>query len=104
MAGQVFDIFEQHKIELEFFESISREYYYRRNVPGLATADRVYHEIYIRYSSTQRQYNKESYDILTYLGDMGGLFEISLFVGKLLTSLFVGKMFQAALIESAYKI
>ena len=41
--------------------------------------------------------------MLTYLGDLGGLFEIALSLGSLFTSFVVGRMFNASLIDSVYR-
>ena len=60
--------------------------------------DRRYQRIFFRASNIYRQYSHEGYDILTYLGDLGGLFEITFSIGKLLAGLFVGKWFNVALI------
>ena len=46
----------------------------------------------------------EVYDLLTYLGDLGGLFDIAFFIGKLLTMSITAKFFNAALISQAYRI
>ena len=40
-----------------------------------------------------------NYDILQYLGDLGGLLDIVLLIGAFLTSMFVGKLFTGALIS-----
>lgn len=41
----------------------------------------------------------EVYDLLTYLGDLGGLLDIAFFVGKLLVMAITAKLFNAALIS-----
>ena len=104
MQDNIFDIFEQDKIEQELFEEQSRANYYKRIPKSEALADRTYLEVHLRASGFRRRYIRENYDILSYLGDLGGLFEIAFSSGKLLTALFVTKMFQAALIRSVYKI
>ena len=60
--------------------------------------------IFLRAANISRQYRRDGYDILTYFGDLGGLFEITYFFGKVLTSIFAGKLFLAAMVSSAYKI
>ena len=42
--------------------------------------------------------------MLTYLGDLGGLADVLLIAGSILTGLFSAKMFQVALINSSYRI
>ena len=46
----------------------------------------------------------ESYDILTYLSDLGGLIEVSMAMGALFSALVLQKYFYAAVIMAAYKI
>ena len=48
-------------------------------------------------------YKREEYDVLTYFGDLGGLFDFILMFGMLITSAFVNRNFQASLIERAYQ-
>ena len=63
-----------------------------------ARADRSFVEIYLRASSIKRVYKREVVDVLTYLGDLGGLLDVLLVVGQMLTSIVARKLFTAALI------
>ena len=92
------------EIELNFIEEAYRMNYYNRNPTDLAVADRSYQEIYLRASPSYKHYHRKDYDILTYLSDLGGLFEIAVKFGGLITSYIVGKLVNAALISDAYKI
>jgi len=58
----------------------------------------------LRADNEQRLYKREGDDVLTYLGDLGGLMDILLITGSTLTGLFSAKLFRAALIGSAYRI
>ena len=70
----------------------------------LALADREYLAIYLRADKEKTRYTRISYDMLTYLGDLGGLLDIVLMFGSLCTGFFARKLFQAALIRQAYRI
>ena len=61
-------------------------------------AERSYVEINLRASSIKRVYKREVVDVLTYLGDLGGLLDVLLVVGQMLTSIVASKLFTAALI------
>ena len=104
MASNVFDIFEADVVEKDFIDEISKEYHYQLHPPNLPVRERTYIKIYLRASSVYKSYKREGYDILTYLADLGGLFEISVTIGSLISGLFVSRMFLANLIKSAYKI
>ena len=67
-------------------------------------ADRSYVEINLRASSIKRVYKREVVDVLTYLGDLGGLLDVLLVVGQMLTSIVASKLFTAALIGQLYRI
>ena len=67
-------------------------------------AGHYFTKIYLRSSALSNLYIREDYDILSYMSDLGGLFEIAYLSGKLMTALLVSKMFQAKLIQAAYKI
>ena len=104
MSGSLFDIFEQNSIEKKFFEENNRVYYNKRMPENLPLHDKEYLRIFMRHFPVHRIYRLEGYDVLTYLGDLGGLFEIAFSLGKLLSAMFIGNFFQVALIRAAYKI
>ena len=51
-----------------------------------------------------RVYKREVVDILTYLGDLGGLIDILLVIGQLLVSFVASKLFTAALIGQLHRV
>lgn len=55
--------------------------------------DKEYLKIYLRANNEERLYKRESYDMLTYLGDLGGLADILRIVGVSLTGMFSAKLF-----------
>jgi hypothetical protein len=42
--------------------------------------------------------------LLTFLGDVGGLFDIVMLMGRTLTMVFAARLFQGALVSEAYKV
>ena len=87
-----FDILEQYKFNQELYEIVHKETYWKRK-PNMKVEEREYLQIYLRASHLKNLYIREDYDILLYLGDLGGLFEISFFFGYVLTVLFIKKLF-----------
>ena len=66
--------------------------------------DKNYVNIYFRQDDRQMLYKREEYDMLTYLGDLGGLLDIVLLLGVAITSIFVSRLFQAAIVKQAYRV
>ena len=63
-----------------------------------------YLNIFFRADSSMHVYKREGYDFLTFLGDLGGLFDIMMVIGWSFTSLFTGRLLAAALISEVYRI
>ena len=61
--------------------------------------DRIYLSLFFRAENQSRLYRRISDDILTYLGDLGGLLDFVLILGFLASSCFASKLFSAALIS-----
>ena len=68
------------------------------------TNEREYLNIYFRADSYSQFYLREDYDVLTYLGDIGGLLDIVLAMGWFISTVFVSRLFQAALVERVYRL
>ena len=60
--------------------------------------------MFLRQDSERRIYKREDYDMVTYLGDLGGLFEVVRAFGMVITSPFVVRLFYAALVSNLYLI
>ena len=67
-------------------------------------AEREYIGIYLRTQNEQRVYKREGYDILTYFGDLGGVFDLLFLTCSLFSGLVTARFFQASLISAAYRI
>ena len=55
--------------------------------------------MYIRADDTQYFFKRENYDLITYLGDLGGLLDVLFAVGSVTTGLLTSKLFKAKLIS-----
>jgi len=67
-------------------------------------ADREYLNIYFRADNDRTIYKRQAYDLLGYLGDLGGFLVVLIVFGHLMTYLIVGKLFKAALMGQAYRV
>ena len=72
------DIFELTEYDLTLYEQSYVKQHNRYIPKETALADREYISIYLRADDTQRNYKREEYDVLTYFGDLGGLFDFIL--------------------------
>ena len=78
--------------------------YYELNSKDLPVEERKYLSVFLRADNQSHIYKRVSYDILTYLGDLGGLLDSVLLIGFIFTSFFAGKMFKAAMINQFYRV
>ena len=104
LNDNVWDIYDTEKRTEYLFETSRRYDYFNRMSDGMDRAEREYLGIFFRADNERRLYKREGYDILTYLGDLGGLLDFVLLLGWLVTTVFAGKLFEAALIGASYRI
>lgn len=72
--------------------------------PSLKVEEREYLNIYLRADNGRRLYKRQVDDMLTYMGDLGGLLDVLLVLGWAGTALFGSKLFRASLIGQAYHV
>ena len=83
----------------------SRVIDYFKIIPEYDTvAEREYFQIYLRADSAKNTYKRKNYDVVDFLGDVGGLLESILWMGQTFTVIFAAKLFQGALVSEAYKV
>ena len=104
LEDNIFDIFELDEYELSFFEPDKQERIYKNQPAGIAESEKEYFRLYLRASTSARFYKREMYDILDWLGDLGGLKEIVIYFGIILTQNFVGRLLVAQLVAQTYKV
>ena len=87
IKDQVFDIFDLTMRDVEIFQRMGQFDYYQNIDESLSAADREYLNIYFRAHSEKQIYKREGYDLLGYLGDLGGFLDVLFVVGHGLTIL-----------------
>ena len=92
LKDNIFDFYDQDEKEVPLYEPQQRIDYYKPISKDTPVADRTYVVLYFRAESAKNFYTREGYDILTFLGDLGGLFDIVFLAGASLTSFFAGKI------------
>ena len=69
-------LFEMFKKTVPFFEYMRRIKYEEIADPDEALSEKAFYKIYLRADTTSRHYRRETYSLLEYLGDLGGLIDI----------------------------
>ena len=104
LADNIYDIFETDETIENLFETSKMVDYFERMPSTMPVSEREYMGIFFRADNERRLYKREGYDVLTYLGDLGGLLDVVLVLGFLFTSFFASRLFKAALIGQVYRI
>ena len=58
----------------------------------------------MRSESTDWYYKRETYDLLAYIGDVGGIHQLLWLIGGLLIGFLVDRKFNARLVKELYKV
>ena len=102
VKDDAYDILDQDQVEYSVIEEHMRQEHYTvvdsDREDSTTSVAKSYIEINLRAASIKRVYKREVVDVLTYLGDLGGLLDVLLVVGQMLTSIVASKLFTAALI------
>lgn len=104
MHSNFYDIFGFTVYELNIAEKQAVQRVSSWIPPSKPTADRDYIEVFLRQDKQRKFYKREDYDLVTYLGDLGGLFEFLLGFGLVLASPIVSRLFNAAIVAQVYRI
>ena len=101
----ILDIFQTETKTTNLFEEGQRVYYFARDVQNSSSREeRTYIDIFLRSHNEQRVYKRETYDMLTYISDLGGGFEVLVQILGTLSGLVTVSLVQAAFIKAAYRI
>ena len=98
LKDNIFDIYDQVEKLVPLFEPKQRIDYFKPIYSDSPLAGRTYIAIYFRAENSKNFYTREGYDLLTFLGDLGGLFDVIFLVGASMTSVFAGNMMKIAMI------
>ena len=78
--------------------------YYLKIDPSVPQAEREYYGVFLRSSHTQREYRRETYQLLEYLGDLGGLIDIILILVAFIVNQIIERQFNAAIMGRTFQI
>lgn len=90
--------------ELDIFEYVRSYAYHLKPKKDTKVKDQVYAAFYFRQDETTRNYVRRTYDILDYLGDLGGIFELVWLVFSLSIGFLIARQFNAKLVSDLYKV
>ena len=88
-----------NEYSLKFFETTYNQYAQRYIPENTAPEDSEFVQIYFRADSNSKLYKREDYQLLEYLGDLGGLLDFVILFCWALSHVFVKRLFDAALIQ-----
>ena len=60
--------------------------------------------IFFRAEALKMLYARNDYELLQYLGDLGGIIDFVLLLGMATSHIFVKRLFQAALVNRVYRL
>jgi len=103
LDDSIFKIFFAEEV-FSILEQINNYNYFRGIAPNTKRADKWYGSYYLRLDGNQRAYSRQTYSMLEYLSDMGGIVDILNVLGVALCAPFLSKMLTGALIKSVYYI
>ena len=93
-----------NEYSLKFFETTYNQYAQRYIPENTAPEDSEFVKIYFRADSNSKLYKREDYQLLDYLGDLGGLLDFVILFCWALSHVFVKRLFHAALIQQVYRL
>ena len=99
---QQYDIIETSEYNDVFFEYGDTMEYTTKITDEIDPPE--YLSIYLRADSRRKFYKREDYDLLTYLGDVGGLLDFILMVGWSISTVFISRLFSASIIQKVYRL
>jgi len=99
LRDKSWDIFELTEYMLNFFEKSSTQLLSSFMLPETPIASREYVKVYLRADTKKRIYKREDYDLVTYLGDIGGLMDFVMLFGWFISTHFVSRLLYASLIK-----
>ena len=105
LKDQWYDLFDvMSEYSLKFFET-SYNQNTQRYIPEDTPAEFTeYIKIYFRADSKSKQYKREDYQLLDYLGDLGGLLDFVILFCWAMSHVFVKRLFHAALVTAVYRL
>ncbi len=97
-------LFEVFKLMKPFFEYMRHYKYEEKPSPGESVADKEFYKIYLRADTTSRHYRRETYSLLEYLGDLGGLIDIIFIMCAAFVGTIIDRQFNAAMVGQTFQV
>ena len=91
-------LFEIFKNTRPFFEYMRFYKYEEKKDPTEPVSDKTFYKIYLRADATSRHYRRETYSLLEYLGDLGGLIDIIFIMTGAFVATIIERQFNAAIL------
>ena len=104
LEDDIYAIFDKNAKVIDMYERADLREYYDLKPEGIPWDEYSYFNLYFRADVSRNIYRRENYDILTFLGDMGGLLDILLAIGWTFTSFLTSRLVMAELVRNVYKI
>ena len=92
LKDNIYDLYDSDEQGFFLFEPEQRIDYMQNISAETPLEERSYLKIFFRAESKRNVYTREGYDLLTFLGDLGGLADIVVLIGSSLTALFSSTM------------
>ena len=99
LKDYVWDFLELYEKDVPLFEHSYSQQASKWTPTGTPIEDREYVNLFFRQDYSQRLYKREEYDMLTYLGDLGGLLDFVVIFGWVVSYHFASRLFSAALVN-----
>ena len=104
LKDKLWDLFEIFERDQPIYE-ISHSHDVQKWIPpSMPVSERSYIDVFLRMDDSMRLYKREEYDVLTYLGDLGGLSEILILLGWFVSKNIVSRLYSAALVKESYRV
>ena len=104
LEDSVVDFFDVEERDLELFEIDSVQQVHRIAFDSQPLADRNLISIYLRTANTKRAYKREEYELLEYVGELGGIRDIVILFVSFFTTNVIKRIYYAAMVAKTFAI
>ena len=104
LEDSIVDFFDVEERDLELFEIESVQQVHRTAFDSQPLADRNLISIYLRTANTKRAYKREEYELLEYIGELGGIRDIVMLFASFFTANVIKRIYYAAMVAKTFAI
>lgn len=90
--------------KIPFFEFMRFYKYYLKHDQETPYAERNYYSVYFRADNNSREYRRETYSLLEYFGDLGGLIDMLLILFTFFVNQLIERQFNAAILGKTFQV